>query len=218
MIDPAWIPPLARGLGITLLVFAGGAAIAAISGAALGVAAVHAPPPLRRACRAWVELVRGTSALVQLFWVVFALPLAGVSVDPLLGGMLVLGLNSGAYAAEAVRGALLAVPPGQRDAAHVLGLRPGQRILRIELPQALPVALPAAANLAIELLKNTSLVSLIGLADLAFQGTALRTATLADVPVLGLLLAIYLALALGVAGLGRRAERACARWHRGMAA
>lgn len=218
MIDPAWIAPLARGLGITLLLFAGAAVIAAASGAALGVAATHAPAALRRLCRVWVELVRGTSALVQLFWVVFALPLVGVPVDPLLGGMLVLGLNSGAFAAEAVRGALQAVPAGQRDAAHVLGLDAGQRILRIELPQALPLVLPTASNLAIELLKNTSLVSLIGLADLTFQGTALRSATLADVPVLGLLLAIYLALALGVAGLGRRAERACARWHRGVAA
>jgi len=218
MIDAAWLAPLGRGLGITVLVFLGAGAIAVCSGLTVGVATARGPAMLRTLCRIWIELLRGTSTLVQLFWVVFALPLVGIRVDPLIGGMLVLGLNCGAYAAEAVRGAIRAVPRGQLDAAAVLGLSPRQRLLLVELPQALPVVLPTAGNLAVELLKNTSLVSLIGLADLTFQGTALRTSTLADVPVLGVLLATYFVLALGVANLGRWAERGCARWHRGMAA
>lgn len=216
--DGSWIAPMAHGLGVTLGVFAGAAIVAAGSGLAIGIATVHGGTGLRAACRTWVELLRGTSALIQLFWVVFALPLIGVRFDPLLAGAVVLGLNSGAYAAEAVRGALLAVPRGQHDAAIVLGLSPWQRLLLIELPQAIPVVLPTATNLAIELLKNTSLVSLIGLADLTFQANALRTATLADLPVLGMLLAIYLVLALALARAGHLAERSCARWHRGMAA
>ncbi len=218
MIEASWIPLLAHGLVATLEVFFGAAVIAVGAGLAVGVATTHGGPWLRAICRIWVEVVRGTSTLVQLFWVIFALPLIGIRIDPLVGGMVVLGLNCGAYAAEAVRGALHAVPHGQLDAALVLGLRPWQRLLRIELPQALPVVLPTATNLAIELLKNTSLVSLIGLADLTFQATVLRTSTLNDLPVLGVLLAIYLVLALGLARLGHLAEASCARWHRGMAA
>lgn len=218
MIDPDWIAPLLRGLLITVLVFAGAAAIAALSGLALGVAGARGGPWLRATARVWVEAVRGTSAVVQLFWVVFALPLAGVPVDPLLGGVVVLGLNSGAYASEAVRGALLALPAGQRDAAHALRLDAHHRLLRIELPQILPVVLPTAGNLAVELLKNTSLVSLVGLADLTFQAGALRAATLADVPILVVLLALYVMLAQVLAWASRRGERACARWHRGLAA
>jgi polar amino acid transport system permease protein len=217
VIEAAWLAPLARGLLITVLVFLGSASVAVVAGLVVGIAATHGGTAVRALCRTWVEVLRGTSALVQLFWVVFALPLVGIHVDPLLGGMLVLGLNSGAYAAEVVRGALRAVPRPQLDAAAVLGLSFWQRLTRVELPQALPVVLPTAGNLAIELLKNTSLVSLIGLADLTFQGTVLRTSTLADVPILCLLLIAYLGLALVVAHLGHRAERSCARWHRGMA-
>jgi polar amino acid transport system permease protein len=216
--DANWIPLLLHGLGVTLAVFVGAAVVAAASGLLIGVGSCRGDRPIRAVCRVWVELLRGTSALVQLFWVVFALPLAGVPVDPLIGAVTVLGLNSGAYASEAVRGALQAVPRGQLDAAHALGFTSWQRLARIELPQALPLVLPTATNLAIELLKNTSLVSLVGLADLTFQGGALRTATLTDLPVLGLLFAIYLALALVLARGGRVAETSCARWHRGMAA
>jgi polar amino acid transport system permease protein len=150
--------------------------------------------------------------LVQLFWVVFALPLIGVRVDPFWAAVLVLGLNSGAYASEAVRGALGAVPNGQREAATVLGLSQLQCWWRIVLPQAVPIILPTATNLAVELLKNTSLVSLIGLADLTFQANALRAVTLADTAVLGVLLVLYLALALALVQLGRRAEVHTARW------
>ncbi len=210
--DPTWVASFASGLGITLGVFAGALVVACVSGVLLGTIATYADTPLRLACRAFVDVVRGTSALVQLFWVVFALPLIGLRIDPLSAAILVLGLNSGAYASEAVRGALAAVPSGQREAAVVLGLSPLQCWWRITLPQAVPIILPSATNLAVELLKNTSLVSLIGLADLTFQANALRAATLADSAVLVVLLLIYLVLALGVVRVGRWAEQHAGRW------
>lgn len=210
--DVQWLAPLASGLGLTCLVFIGALAVATVSGVVLGTAAVYAGTGVRVICRMFVELVRGTSALVQLFWVVFALPLIGVRIEPLIAAILVLGLNSGAYASEAVRGALGAIPAGQREAAAVLGLSRWQSWWRIELPQAVPIILPTATNLSVELLKNTSLVSLIGLADLTFQANALRAVTLADTAVLVVLLLIYLALALGVVRLGRWAETYAVRW------
>lgn len=210
--EATWIAPFASGLGLTLGVFLGAVLVATISGLTLGTLATYGDAPVRWTCRSYVEVVRGTSALVQLFWVVFALPLIGVRIDPLTAGILVLGLNSGAYASEAVRGALAAIPAGQREAAIVLGLSPWQCWWRVTLPQAVPIVLPTATNLAVELLKNTSLVSLIGLADLTFQANALRATTLADTAVLGVLLVLYLGLALGVVRMGRWAERHVGRW------
>jgi polar amino acid transport system permease protein len=207
-----WVAPLAQGLGVTLAVFAGASVLAILSGLLIGTATTYGAKPLRIVCRGYVDIMRGTSALVQLFWVVFALPLIGIRFDPLLASMVVLGLNSGAYASEAVRGALQAVAIGQREAAAVLGLNPLQTWLRNTLPQAIPIVLPTATNLAVELLKNTSLVALLGLADLTFQANTIRTATLADVSVLSTLLIIYLVLALGVVRLGRWAEQRATRW------
>lgn len=144
---------------------------------------------------AYVELFRGTSALVQLFWFYFALPLLGVELPALVAGVLVLGLNSGAYGAEVVRGAIAAVPRGQWEAAHALGFGDGQTLRYIIVPQAIPFMLPPAGNLLIELLKNTALVSLITLSELTFSAQILRAATLETVPIFALVLFIYFAAA-----------------------
>src|SRR5690606_36179784 len=110
--------------------------------------------PVRWLATAYVEKFRGTSALVQLFWVYFALPRFGVEVSATLAGVLVLGLNGGAYGAEVVRSAIQAVPPGQREAARALGFSARQIRWRLVLPQAVGPMLPPAGNLVIELLKN----------------------------------------------------------------
>src|SRR5690606_242356 len=112
--------------------------------------------PLRAVSTAYVELFRGTSVLVQLFFLYFALPHFGLRLTALSAGVAALGLNAGAYGAEVVRGAMAGVPRGQRDAAQALGFSERQIRLRILLPQALPAMLPPAGNLLIELLKNTA--------------------------------------------------------------
>lgn len=118
-----------------------------------------------------MEVFRGTSALVQLFWFYFVLPMFGMKLPALLVGIVVLGANAGAYGAEVVRGAILAVPAGQREAAVALNLTRARTIWRIILPQAVPAMLPPTGNLLIELLKNTALVSLITITDLTFRGS-----------------------------------------------
>lgn len=124
----------------------------------------------------YVEIFRGTSLLIQLFWLYFALPmLLNIQIPAMAAAVLALGLNYGAYGSEVVRSSIVAVPKGQYEAATALNMSPGLRMRRILLPQALLLMLPSFGNLQIELLKGTSLVYLITLMDLTYQGMVLRT-------------------------------------------
>ena len=117
----------------------------------------------------YVEVFRGTSALVQLFWLFFVLPQFGLTLAPFLVAVLALGLNVGAYGSEVVRGAILGVPRGQWEATTALNMTRAAALRRIILPQAFVAMIPPWGNLFIELLKATSLVSLITLSDLTFR-------------------------------------------------
>jgi polar amino acid transport system permease protein len=206
------LPVLLDGLGVTLEVTLGGALVAALAAFAAGLARLSRSRTLRAAALVYVDLLRGTSALVQLFWVFYALPLLGLRLPPLATGILVLGLNVGAYGAEVVRGAVQALPRDQAEAALCLGFGPRRTLWRILLPQALPSMLPTFGNLLIELLKGTALVSLITLADLTFQGQVLRAATLRSGEVLGLVLVLYFLTAQVLAQGMRLLERRLGRW------
>lgn len=210
---------LASGLKITILLTLGAMAVAAVAAFAAGIARLSRFSALRIGALVYVELFRGTSALVQLFWVYFALPLIGIRFDAITAGILVLGLNSGAYGAEVVRGALLAVPREQHQAARALNLSSAQTLFKVILPQAALAMVPPAGNLAIELLKNTALVSLITLGDLTFQAQTLRAATLQSGVVFALLLLIYFVLAQAMQLGFRQLERRLAhgRDHGGLA-
>ena len=172
-------PPLLDGLGVTLQVMAGAAALAAPLAVVAGVGRPSTRRSLRWLASVYVEVFRGTSALVQLFWFYFVLPLFGLQLPAMLVGIVVLGLNAGAYGAEVVRGAIRAVPSGQREAGVALNFTRGQILRRLVLPQAVPPMLPPAGNLLIELLKNTALVSLVTITDLTFRGQLLRSETCA---------------------------------------
>ncbi|NUN95535.1 MAG: acyl-CoA dehydrogenase family protein [Candidatus Omnitrophica bacterium] len=130
-----------------------------------------------------------------------------IKIGAMAAGILVLGLNAGSYGAEIVRGSILAVPRGQIEAAIALNLTPFQRMWRIVLPQAAAAMIPPATNTLIELLKNTSLVSLITIADLTFQGQIIRASTLKSAEVFLLLLALYLALSMVIRTFMRRIEK-----------
>lgn len=205
------VPTLLDGVGVTVVLTLASGALAALAALLCGLARVSRHAWVRAPVRAYVEIFRGTSALVQLFWVYFALPLAGVELGALGAGILVLGLNTGAYGSEIVRGAIRAVPRGQWDAAAALDLSRAQTLGFVVLPQALPAMLPPAGNLLIELLKNTALVSLITLSDLTFQAQLLRAATLRSGEIFGLVLVIYFALAAVLTWGVRRLERRLAR-------
>ena len=201
------VPPLLEGLAVTLEIMAGAVVLAVPLALAAGVGLLSTQRPVRWLASIYVEVFRGTSALVQLFWFYFVLPLFGVQLPAMLVGIVVLALNAGAYGAEVVRGAIRAVPPGQREAGVALNLTRGQIMRRIVVPQAIPAMLPPAGNLLIELLKNTALVSLITITDLTFRGQLLRSETLRTTEIFTLMLLLYFAVALLITAGVRLLER-----------
>lgn len=189
------LPSLLTGLLVTLQITAGGAVVALASSFLAGLGRLSGSKAVRGISRLYVDVFRGTSALVQLFWAFFALPLLGLRLEAVTVGILVLGLNLGSYGSEIVRSAIQSVAPSQYDAARALNLSRSQTLWRIILPQAALRMIPPFGNLFIELLKGTALVSLISLSDLTFQGQTLRTATLRSGEIFALILVLYFLLA-----------------------
>ena len=159
-----------------------------------------------------VETFRGTSALVQLFWVYYVLPLFGIDVPAFSAAVIVLGLNSGSYFSEIVRSALGSVLAGQREAAIALHVPRLYAFRRIVLPQALPVIIPGFGNTLIGMLKFTSLASLVTIQELLFRASLIRTSLGETGPVFTVTLIIYFSLALALSGAVRTLEKAAARW------
>lgn len=191
------LPPLLRGLKVTLQLTVGGATLALIVALIAGIARAANSRIVRIISGVYVEIFRGSSVLVQMFWIFFVLPLPPFNIEltALQAGILALGLNVGAYGAEVVRGAIRAIDRGQIEAAIALNMSPGLMMRRVIIPQAAVRMLPPFGNLLIELLKATSLASLITLADVTFQASTLRQ-TVGRIPeTFALLLVIYFLLA-----------------------
>lgn len=159
---------------------------------------------LRWPAIAYIEVFRGTSLLVQLYWIFFVLPLFGLSLEKFTAGFIAVGMNLGAYGAELVRGGIQAVPRGQYEAAIALNLPPVARFRRIIFPQALLIMLPPWGNLLIELLKGTALVSLISVTDLMFQAKQINASTFLSVQAFGTAIVIYYILGRFVISPGMR--------------
>lgn len=143
----------------------------------------------------YIEIFRGTSLLVQLYWIFFVLPLFGITLEKFTAGFVAVGMNLGAYGAELVRGAILSVPKGQWEAALALNMSPAKRMRRVILPQAVLIMLPSWGNLLIELLKGTALVALISVTDLMFQVKQINGTTFLSAEAFGTALVIYYVLA-----------------------
>lgn len=166
---------------------------------------------IRALATTYIEFFRGTSIFVQLFWVYFVLPFAGVTLTPMQAGVMALGLNVGAYGAEVVRGAVKAVGGEQVEACIALNLSRYQRMRHIILPQALPLMLPTFGNNGIELLKGTAIVSLISLSDMTFQAQLVRAQTGSTlVPFLTILI-LYFLMASAISASVRLLERRMTR-------
>ncbi|MGD8353733.1 MAG: ectoine/hydroxyectoine ABC transporter permease subunit EhuC [Pseudomonadota bacterium] len=146
----------------------------------------------------YIEIFRGTSLLVQIYWIFFVLPLFGLTLEKFTAGFIAVGMNLGAYGAELVRGGILAVPKGQWEAATALSMSPVKRMVRIIFPQAFLIMLPPWGNLLIELLKGTALVALISVTDLMFVARKINSTTYLSAQVFGTALVIYYIMARGI--------------------
>jgi polar amino acid transport system permease protein len=207
------LPLLLQGTVVTIKITLWAALLALPLALVAALAKTSALGLLRAVANVYIEVFRGTSLLVQLFWLFFVLPLPpfNLSITPYGVAVLGLGLNFGAYGAEIMRGAFAAVPQGQMEAAIALNIPPPARFFDIVLPQALVNAIPSLTNLLIELLKATSLVSLITLADLAFRADQLVQSTFRSTEIYLVTLAIYFGLAQAISLAMRQAERRLGR-------
>jgi len=210
-----FLPGLLEGALLTIEIAVRAALLAVVMGVLAALGKLYGPLPIRWLANVYIEIFRGTSALVQLFWLFFVLPSFGIELDPFTVAVLALGLNIGAYGAEAVRAAVTSVTRGQWEASTALNMTRFQMLRRIILPQAFIAMIPLWGNLFIELLKSTSLVALITLTDLTFKAQQMNQSTMKTIPIFNLVLLIYLAMSLvitiGMRVLEHRASRGLAR-------
>jgi polar amino acid transport system permease protein len=210
-----FLPVLVKGTIVTIEITVLGAIVAVPCAIAAALAKVYGILPVRSLAIAYIEIFRGTSALVQLFWLFFVFPYFGIVLEPITAAVVALGLNFGAYGAEIVRGAVQAVPRGQWEASTALNMTRAMALRRIVLPQAFLAMIPPWGNLLIELLKCTSLVSLITITDLTFRAKGISDVTLRTAEVFNVALVIYLCIALvitfGMRSLERWASKGLAR-------
>jgi len=201
-----YVPALLRAAIITVALSCLSMALAVLVGALIASGRVYGSAPLRVVLTAYVEIVRGTPLLLQLFVLYFGLA-ALVQLPAFVAALLGLGLNYAAYESEIYRGALEAVPIGQLDAARTLGLSERQILMLVRAPQAFRLALAPMTNDFVALLKDSSLVSVITVVELTKQ-TSIFAANIGSWVVPGAMCAaIYLAMSLPLARVARRIER-----------
>lgn len=157
---------IAQGLVLTLEISAAAVVFGTLLGFAVGILLVFGPKPGQLLVRAYVDVMRGTPVLVLILAAFYMPSVIGLSLTATQAGILALTLFAGAHIGELVRGALQAIPPGQSEAAKSIGLRFGQTLLYVLLPQALRAILPPWINTGVELVKGSTLLSVIGVGEL----------------------------------------------------
>ncbi|VDG99120.1 Arginine transport system permease protein ArtQ [Lysinibacillus sphaericus] len=200
---------LVQGLKVTLLVLVLSIICSTIIALVAGLSRVSTNRLVTGVTGFYVEIFRGTSLIVQLFWFSYALPgLFNIHLgSDIWVAVLAISLNYGAYMSEIVRGSIQAVPSGQTEASIALNLSKFQRMRHIIIPQAVRMMLPEYGNYLIQILKATSLVSLIGLTDLLYYGNIYRSTHLSDSPTVYLLLLVmYFVIALPLIAFTRKME------------
>jgi polar amino acid transport system permease protein/cystine transport system permease protein len=208
---PRFLPVLLEGLLVAAQVALGAFALALVAGLLLALLTRSPVRLLRAPAWAYIELIRGTPALTQLFILYFGLSEIGLSLSPMTAAVTGLGANGAAYLAHVYRAGIDAVDRGQREAALSLGMTPAAVLLEVVLPQAVRVMIPPFCNHAIQLLKDTSLVSAVAAPEIMFRARSLVMETYLSMHVYLLVAAIYLACTIPLAHLSARIERRLAR-------
>lgn len=208
------LPQLVRGAVLTVEVSIWAIGLATLVGICGAAARGSRVGPVRWLASAYVEVFRNTPLLVQIFFVFFGLPRVGVRLSAFQSGLLALVLYTGAYNTEVFRAGLEAVPRGLREAASALGLSRWQQFRFVELPLAARISLPALGNNFVALVKNSSLVSTIGMVELTFVARDLEAWTFRSFEVYGMATLVYLGLVLALSATFRRLEARTLRFLR----
>jgi His/Glu/Gln/Arg/opine family amino acid ABC transporter permease subunit len=200
------LPLLLQGAGLTLLLTVSALAIGIPMGLLLALGCVTQTGPLRGLITAYVEAVRGTPLLMQIYVIYFVLPSAGLRVGALEAGIAALGLNAAAYVSEIFRAGVQSIDTGQMEAARALGMDTLRAMRWVILPQTFRRVLPPLTNETVALLKDSSLVSVVALSELMRVGKELATGAGSPLTIYLLVALIYLAMTLPLTGLVRRLE------------
>lgn len=207
-IIPGVMPALLAGARLTVELATIAVAIGLVIGSFVGIARVGHVRIVRLLAGAYVDFIRGTPLLVQLFLVYFGLPsLIGRPVPPFVAAIAAMGINSGAYVAEIVRAGIQAIDRGQTEAARSLGLTAAQTMRYVIFPQAIRRIIPPLGNEFIALLKDSSLVSVIALEELLRKGQVVITRTLRSFEVYTVIAILYLIMTLAISKLVSWSER-----------
>jgi His/Glu/Gln/Arg/opine family amino acid ABC transporter permease subunit len=214
----AWkfLPILLHAALMTIALFALSQALGTIAAFFLALARMSPRAWLRRPTMAYIWVVRGTPLLLHLFFVYYAAPAFGITLDAFPAAIIAMSASAAAYNAEIIRAGLQAVHHGQLEAAHAVGMRYGQVVRRIVVPQAVRIIIPSYMGNAISHCKNSSLASVITVPELMLTAQMIYSSTYRAIEILTVTGAIYLVLTSCLSALQMYGERLTAYEQRGL--
>lgn len=201
------IPYLGRGLWNTLLLTFWGILLSSVLGIVCAIFRISDNRILKTILVAYIEIFRNTPIVAQIFYLYFALPLLGIKVSAFGCGLIALVLHFNAYNIEVFRSGLEAVPFGLHEAGSALGFSYVQRLRLIIIPLALRICLPALVNNYVSLLKNTALVSVIGVVEITFVAQDVIADNFTFMEMYSTIAVLYLVLVFGLTGVLRKVEK-----------
>lgn len=188
---------------VSLLAFVGGTA----AGFVVALCRTSKSGLLRNASMVYIQIVQGTPVLIVLFLSYYGLSVLGIKLSPIVAAMLAMSIYASAYLGEIWRGCIEAVPPGQWEASESLAMNRWQQLRHVVLPQALRLAIPPTVGFSVQIVKNTSITSIIGVVELTRAGQLINNATFQPFPVFVTVAVIYFALCFPLSSAAKRMER-----------
>ena len=207
--DYTWqiLPELARAAVITIEATLIGFALAAVLGLAFAILRMSKNPWIANPVTGFIEFVRGTPVLIQIFFMFYVLPQFGITMPALLTGVLALGLHYATYCSEVYRAGLENIPRGQWEASIALNLTPYRTFKDVIIPQAIPPVAPALGNYFIAMFKETPLLSAIAVVELMQTAKILGSFSFRYLEPITLVGAFFLAMSLIASALNQQVER-----------
>lgn len=207
-----YIPLFLQGLLVTIIFSILTVIFGLVIGIPVSLLRISPKKYLSIPARAYIEVIRGTPSLLQLFLIAYGIPIAfGINVPIYLAGVLALSINSSAYVAEIIRAGIQAVDKGQLEAARSLGLSYGQAMRKVIIPQAIKNVLPAIGNEFVAIVKESSIVSIIGITDLMRITNIMKSQTFRIFEALMFAAILYFAVTFTVSSLMRKLEKRLAK-------
>ncbi|HOA15639.1 MAG TPA: amino acid ABC transporter permease [Bacillota bacterium] len=205
---PRILPSLLEGAGVTLWLTAAAVGIGFFIGSFVGIIAAGVNKPLGILARSYINIIRGTPLLVQIFLIYFGIPaLMGSSIPSVVAAVAALGINSGAYIGEIVRGGIISVDKGQYEASFSLGMNRNLTMLHVIFPQAFKRIVPMLGNEFIAMLKDSSLVAVISMEELLRKGQLQVTRTFRPFEIYIVISLMYLVMTYCISLLVKWSER-----------